>query len=118
MQTETGKVFASMLSLLEVSTICKDPKLKLIGVKIVNNLLSKVGGMIKPDDIVETCDLSLISHSGYDAFFKKFKVAVQMAGRGIQMTYLLCPWQVACVERCSMPSCMNTLENITASIKP
>lgn len=35
-QAETGKVLASMLSQSEVSTICEDPKLKPIGVKIVN----------------------------------------------------------------------------------
>ena len=98
-QAETGKVLASMLSQSEVSTICEDPKLKPIGVKIVNNFLSKVGDMIKPDDIVETCDLSLISHSGYDAFFKKFKVAAQMTGRGIRVTCLPSPWQVACARK-------------------
>ena len=98
-QAETRKVLASMLSQSEVSTICEDPKLKPIGVKIVNNFLSKVGDMIKPDDIVETCDLSLISHSGYDAFFKKFKVAAQMTGRGIRVTCLPSPWQVACAQK-------------------
>ena len=48
-----------------------------------------------PEKILETCDQSRITHSGYDAIYKTFKGAVAAVGRGIRLGCLPTPHQVS-----------------------
>ena len=98
-QVQTGKVLASMLSQTEVNAICEEPKLEGVGVKLANKYLNKIGEIIQPTDILQTCDRNMISHSGYDAFYKQFKGAAKLVGRGIRIGCLPNPWHVSCARR-------------------
>ena len=98
-EVQTGKVLASMLSQTEVNAICKEPKLKGVGVKITNKYLEKIGEIIQSADILETCDRNMISHSGYDAIYKQLKGAAKLVGRRIIIGCLPNPWQVSCARR-------------------
>lgn len=98
-QAETGKVLASMLSQTEVNAICEEPKLEGVGVKIANKYLDKIGELIQPIDILETCDRNMISHSGYDAIYKRFKGGAKLAGLGMRIGCLPNPWQVSCARK-------------------
>ena len=98
-QVKIGKVLASMLSQTEVNAICEEPKLEGVGVKLANKYLDKIGEIIHPADILETCDRNMISHSGYDAIYKRFKGAAKLVGRGIRIGCLPNAWQVSCAWR-------------------
>lgn len=98
-QSQTGRVLASLLSQTEVTAICEDPKLSVIGVRMANYYLNKIGEQVGATDILETCDRNGITHSGYGAIYKRFKGAARVAGRGIRVGCLPNPYQVSIARK-------------------
>jgi len=55
-QISTRKVLASLLSKVEVASMCTSTKLSLVGVRMANYYMQKIGDNVQANDILETCD--------------------------------------------------------------
>ena len=94
-QAETGKVLANMLSVNEVSAICKTTRMNKVGVGIANEYMDKIGESIGPHEIVETMDYNGITQNGYAAVYKRFQSAVKVSNRGLRIGCLPRPFRVS-----------------------
>jgi len=99
-QAESGRVFASLLSRTEVSTLLQDPKMVPVGEKLVNQYFDKIGEIMGPESILEICDRNSITQNGYAAYHKKFSSAVKVVGRGnLRVSCLANPHKVTLLRR-------------------
>jgi hypothetical protein len=94
-QMQTGRVFGSFMSRVEVETMLQSPRLNMVGSRIAKHYLEKIGQHVGPEQIVETCDRSGITQSGYGAIYKTFKKAVACAGAGSRVSCLPAPYKVS-----------------------
>jgi len=83
MQTQIGKILASMLFETKVFVICEDPRLEEVYVNMTNKYLNKIGKHVLSCDILETCDRNGITHNGYDTIYKQFKGATHATRCGL-----------------------------------
>ena len=63
------------------------------------NYLDAVGERLGAHDILETCDLTGVSQTGYDAICKKLKSRVRASGKGLRIGYHPSPYQVSILRR-------------------
>lgn len=94
-QIRTGKVFAGLLSQKEVESMLESSKLTMVGNRMAQQYLDKIGKNICAEDILETCDRSGITQSGYGALYKTFKRAASCAGGGSRVRCLPPPHAVS-----------------------
>ena len=94
-QVETGKVLANMLSVNEVSAICKTTRMNKVGVGIANEYMDKIGESIGPEEIVETMDYNGITQNGYAAVYKRFQSAAKVSNKGLRIGCLPRPFRVS-----------------------
>ena len=94
-QVESERVFASLLSKIEVSSLLESPKLSHVGTRMPNHYLEKIGKSVRLENILETCDRNGITHFGYDAIYKSFKGVVKSVGKGFRVGCLPNPYQVS-----------------------
>ena len=81
-QVESGRVFASLLSRTEVSTLLQDPKMIPVEEKLVNRYFDKIGEIMGPENVLIICDRNSIIQNGYATYHKKFSSTVKVVGRG------------------------------------
>lgn len=98
-QVENGRVLASILSRKEMEAILETPKMTVVGKRMVNFYLDKIGESIGLAQILETCDRNAITAEGYNAVYKIFKGAVKSAGKGLRISCLPNPHQVNLLRR-------------------
>ena len=66
---------------------------------IAQHYLDAVGERLGAHDILETCDLTGVSQTGYDAICKKLKSRVRASGKGLRIGYHPSPYQVSILRR-------------------
>lgn len=88
-QLESGKVFASIMSKREVSTMLQMPAMESIGTDIANQYLNKIGAEIRAHKILAVEYRSGITNEAYSEIYKKFVGGVKSAGKGIRIGCLL-----------------------------
>jgi len=98
-QFGTEKVLSSLLSTHEVTTLCESPKLRLVGVRMANHYMNKIGSNVGAPEILETCDLNGITQSGYRAIYKKFSGTVKSTGKGLRIGCLPNPHKVTLLRQ-------------------
>ena len=94
-QIQTGKVLASLLSEVEVTSMCESSKLSAVGIHMANFYLDKIGENVGANEICEAMDRNGITQVGYAAVYKQFKGATQAAGRGLCIGCLPNPHQIS-----------------------
>ena len=99
-QAESSRVFASLLSRTEVSTLLQDPKMIPVGEKLVNRYFDKIEEIMGPENVFEICDRNSITQNGYAAYHKKFSSAVKVVGCGnLRVSCMANPHHVTLLRR-------------------
>ena len=91
-----------MLSVNEVSAICKTTRMNKVGVGIANEYLDKIGESIGPHEIVEVMDYNDITQNGYAAVYKRFQSAVKVSNTGLRIGCLPRPSECPKPDKCSI----------------
>jgi len=94
-QIQTSKVLASLLSEIELTSMCESSKLSAVGIRMANFYLDKIGENVGANEICETMDRNGITQVGYVAVYKQFKGATRAAGRGLRIGCLPNPHQIS-----------------------
>jgi len=84
-QTQTSKVLASLLLQIEVTLMCESSKLSIVGIRMANFYLDKIGESVGSNEVCETMDQNGITQASYAAVYKQFKGATRAAGLGLHL---------------------------------
>jgi hypothetical protein len=77
-----------ILSKGEVGALVDEPQMRVVGTKITNNVLKKIGVEVGPNAMLAVCDMAGVFQEGYGQIYKTVKERVKLVDLQLRVDFM------------------------------